>query len=343
MDVEFNKLFGLSGILTLEEHGTIQEIGKTAQFSIPLRSGIDAIFSFADIPITKHGTPPSEIYMVNAKWPLGNTERYTNMPDHLPALRIKIPSVELDINWNALSSLDSGDRQQAKENADKAVERLMPDILHALTRFYEAYRHAKHEVDSEIGRDLTQAIDATRRMPDWEFRMGLCYLLTDGPNEVVGWLPSGKSRAWSLDSTKKLRTLMQHRLSEGVDFAKSRLFDAEEALYDGDLPMAVVNAVIALEAALSDFVRLQWGNRGVSKSRIDEAEKDISLSLMLNIELMSLSPETNKPQAELIGRLNSARRLRNDIIHNKKRDVSYEEAKESVESVRQLLSYLGSL
>ena len=343
MRVELNKLFGLSGRISFEELGITQEIEKGVSFSISLRPGFDVIFSVVDIPITKRGTPPEDIYVVNAKLPLGKTDHFPDMLKQLPALRIEIPSVNLGIDWNALSSLDSGDRQQAEQDANTAVERLIPDVLNALTRFYEAYRHAKYEVDSEIGRNLTQAIDATRRMPDWEFRMGLYYRVVDGSNEITSWLSAEKSRAWSLESKKRLRSLMQRHLSEGIDFAKSRLFDAEQALYDGDLPMAVVNAVIAFEAALSDFVRDQWRKQGVSKSRVDEADKDISLSLLLNIELMSLSPGNNKPQGELIGRLNTARRLRNDIVHNKKRDVSYKEAKESVESTRQLLSYLGSL
>jgi len=341
LHLELNKLFGLSGTLTFEEFSIIQEIGIGAHFSVSVRSGVDALFSFLYIPITKHGTPPGDVYMVNAKWQLGAAHNFPSTLDRVSALRIEMPSIKLDIDWDALNSHES--RQRAQQDVDIAVERLIPDVLRALTRFYEAYRHAKYEVDSNIGRDLTQAIDTTRKMPDWEFRMNLCYRVTDGPNEVMGWLPAGKFRAWSSNSTERIRTLMQRYLFEGVDFVKSRLFDAEEALYDGDLPMAVVNAVIALEAALSDFVRGQWKNRGVSRSRMNEAEKDISLSLMLNIELTTLAPEGNKPQAELLGRLNRARRLRNNVVHNKKRDVTYEEARESVQSVRQLLSYLGSL
>lgn len=54
-------------------------------------------------------------------------------------------------------------------------------------------------------------------------------------------------------------------------------------------------------------------------------------------------PDANKPRAELIGALNRARKVRNDIIHEKKRDVSYQEARESVESVKELVAYLKSL
>lgn len=343
MQIELNKLFGLSGRLTFQEFGTIAEIGIDARFSVQLPSGIDVLYSLIYIPITRHGTPPADVYMVNSKWPLGATHNYPEIADRVAALRIEMSPVELDIDWNALRSHNTADRLRAQADVDIEVERLIPDILQALTRFYEAYRHAKYEVDSEIGRDLTQAIDATRRMPDWEFRTGLCYRVTDGPKEAVGWVLAGKNRGWNQASTQRLRTLIQQYMSEEVDFVKSRLFDAEEALYNGDLPMAVVDTVIAIEAALSDFVQAQWRKRGVSKSRIDEAERDVRLSLMLNIELTALAPEDNKPPAELIGALNNARQLRNKIIHEKKRDVSHGQAKESVESVRKLLAYLRSL
>jgi hypothetical protein len=339
LQLELNKLFGLSGSLTLDQLSYVMEVGIDAQFSLRLPTGIDVLYSFIYIPITKHGTPPADGYMVNAKWPLGSTRSYSTISDRVAALHIELSPVNLNIDWNALKS----NNPRAQSDVDMEVERFMPDVFEALTRFCEAYRHAKYEVDSENGRDLPQAIDATRRMTDWEFRTGLCYQITDGPNEIARWAFGGKTRGWDPANTPKLRTLMQQHMSEGVDFVKSRLFDAEESLYDGNLPMAVVNAVIALEAALSDFVQDQWKNRGVSKSRIEEAEKDISLSLMLNIELTALTPETNKPQAELLGKLNHARRLRNDIIHNMKQAVSYKEARESIESLKQLLSYLKSL
>jgi hypothetical protein len=340
LQIELNKLFGLYGYLTFEELCFIQEIEINAQFSIRLPTGVDVLYSLVYLPITRQGTPPGDAYVIDGKWPLGATHNYPGIPNKVPSLCMKMSPVGLNIDWGALKTME---HSVAQSSVEMKIERLMPDVFEALTRFYEAYRHAKYEVDSEIGRDLTQAIDATRRMPDWEFRSGLCYQITDGPNVFAGWFTGGKVRGWNDASTQKLRTLIQQHMVEGVDFIKSRLFDAEESLYDGDLPMAVVSAVLALEAALSDFVRAGWRARGVTKSRIDEAKKDISLSAMLNIELIALAPETNKPRAELIGALNHARKVRNDIIHEKKHDVSYQEARESVESVKELVGYLESL
>lgn len=340
MQIELNRLLGLHGWLTFEEACFIEEIGINAQFSIRLPSGADVLYSLIYLPITRQGTPPADIYVVNGKWPLGGTHNYSGIPNEVAALCMKISPVELNIDWRALKTME---HSVAQSSVEMKIEQLMPSVFEALTRFYEAYRHAKYEVDSEIGRDLTQAIDATRRMPDWEFRNGLCYQVTDGPNVFAGWVIGGKVRGWNNASTQKLCTLIQQYMSEGVDFAQSRLFDAEESLYDGDLPMAIVSAVLALEAALSEFIRAEWRARGVSGSRIDEAKKDISLSVMLNIELTALAPQTNKPRAELIGALNHARKVRNDVIHEKKRDVSYQEARESVESVKELVAYLRSL
>lgn len=340
MQLELNRLFGLHGLLTLDETSLIQEIGMNAQFSIRLRSGADVLYSLIYLPITRQGTPPSDIYVVNGKLPLGGTNSYPGIRNEVPALCMKISPVGLSIDWRALETMEP---LVAQSSVAMEIERIMPTVFEALTRFYEAYRHAKHEVDSETGSDLTQAIDATRRMPDWEFRDGLCYQVADGPNVFAGWVIGGKVRGWNDASTQKLCHLIQQYMTRGVDFAQSRLFDAEESLYDGDLPMAIVNAVLALETALSEFVMSGWRARGVSGSRIDESKRDISLAVMINIELTALAPQTNKPRAELIGALNRARKVRNAVVHENKRDVHYNEARESVESVKELLAYLRDL
>ncbi len=141
----------------------------------------------------------------------------------------------------------------------------------------------------------------------------------------------------------RLRVSIQSCLKDGVDFYRSRLFDAEQALYDGDFALAVVIAAIALEARLSDFVNSEWRRRGVSKNRLDQVDKEIKLSLMVNVELTALAPDANKPSAELVGALDRTRRIRNGIIHDRKTAVAYSNAKESVESVKQLFEYLKDI
>jgi hypothetical protein len=100
---------------------------------------------------------------------------------------------------------------------------------------------------------------------------------------------------------------------------------------------AVLECIIALEMALSEFVRIKWEQRGVSKTAISNAKRDITLSMMTNIELMSLSDEARKPSPELIGKLNKARTLRNEIIHGGKTAVTESQANECLSSVKQAL------
>lgn len=100
---------------------------------------------------------------------------------------------------------------------------------------------------------------------------------------------------------------------------------------------AVLEAIIALEMGVSKFVRTKWKQVGVSNNAVDRAKRDVTLSMMLNIELMALANPTRKPSAELIGRLNQGRQLRNDIVHEGKTSVSEAEAGSCVSSVKEAL------
>jgi hypothetical protein len=104
---------------------------------------------------------------------------------------------------------------------------------------------------------------------------------------------------------------------------------------------AVLEAIIALEMALSKFVRIKWGERGVSNSALKKADRDITLSMMTNIELMALSDPERKPPSELIGRLNQARKLRNEIVHQGKINVLETEASVCLKSVKEALLFLS--
>lgn len=99
---------------------------------------------------------------------------------------------------------------------------------------------------------------------------------------------------------------------------------------------------MALESALSDFIHTRWEKEEVSKSRIEDFDSEVNLSLMLNIELTALAPKDNKPPSKMVGGLNRARKLRNNIIHNKG-TLGYSDAAESLQCVKQLLDYLAGL
>jgi hypothetical protein len=104
---------------------------------------------------------------------------------------------------------------------------------------------------------------------------------------------------------------------------------------------AVLEVIIALEMAVSKFVRTRWKQQGVSNNAIERAKRDVTLSVMLNIELMALADPASKPSGELIGRLNMARQLRNNIVHEGKTCVSEAEAAGCLASVKEALFLMG--
>jgi hypothetical protein len=62
---------------------------------------------------------------------------------------------------------------------------------------------------------------------------------------------------------------------------------------------------------------------------------------MLNIELMAVADPARKPSGALIGRLNAARQLRNNIVHEGKTRVSEAEAADCLASVKEALLFMG--
>jgi hypothetical protein len=104
---------------------------------------------------------------------------------------------------------------------------------------------------------------------------------------------------------------------------------------------AVLQAIIAPEMALSKYVRMKWHEHGVPNNAIDRAKRDVTLSMMTNIELMALSDPGRRPPIELLAKLDRARKLRNQIGHEGKTDVSDGEASDCLTSVKETLLLLS--
>jgi hypothetical protein len=239
MRVQLNKIFGSPELLTFDEFNFAMDIGIGTTFTVPMQSVSQASLELIEIPVDTRGIPPGAQYVIDGKWILGNTDRFSQIIDHVVALRIEIDGVDFGVD---LQELPSASHDGTHPQLQSPFDTLMPKVLTTLFTFYESYRHAKYDVDSEAGRDPTQAIDATRRMPPWAFRTALLYLVTDEQHEVYGSLAEGKTRAWSDSTLQQLRGSIEQYLSSGVDFVRTRAFDAEQSFYDGDWDMAVVNS-----------------------------------------------------------------------------------------------------
>ena len=74
--------------------------------------------------------------------------------------------------------------------------------------------------------------------------------------------------------------------------------------------------MIAAEVATQRYVHRRLNEEGVSKNKLDNAKGDLKYSLMLNTVLNAVTPTARKPNNDLVGKMNRARNMRNDYMHN---------------------------
>ena len=64
---------------------------------------------------------------------------------------------------------------------------------------------------------------------------------------------------------------------------------------------------------------------------------------MLNIVLFAVTPEGRKPDKELVGKMNRARSLRNDYMHEGKLPADQKELVDLFENTKRFVQYLREL
>jgi hypothetical protein len=123
----------------------------------------------------------------------------------------------------------------------------------------------------------------------------------------------------------------------------SALALASSFCHYGFLGLALVQVAVACESELwrsySEFVQ----GRGCSKTKLDEAESDITFSELLNVHVFSMCDMALlKDSAQVLGQVNWARKRRNEVVHG--RTLSAGVAKANVEvaikAARELVDFL---
>lgn len=346
MRVELWKMFGLGGRLDWYEHNLMQSFTPGTTFQVPRTDRTDATVGFVNVPVTKTVVYEHEFYLLDDLCTVSDSDaERLKLRDKLFALRIEIPdsSLKYDLSTISDSPIHSEDAPGKQAIAARVAEVASGDALEVLSLFCEAYRRAKYQVDSDRGRDLVQSVDLTRRMAAWEFRRGTCFRVSDGSRTISYWLPESKFSVWSGEDNRRLYSDIQTWLRKGTEVAQVSLHDARQALYDGEYSSAVLNSVIAVEAALFPFVISRWKAMGIPKARVDKVKREIGLSQWINVQLTAVTPPNNKPRPDLIGALDRARKLRNDIVHEGRRSVEFGQAQEAVKATERLFAYLATV
>lgn len=124
------------------------------------------------------------------------------------------------------------------------------------------------------------------------------------------------------------------------DEVEAILHSAQSYVDAGIMEYVLLLIVIAAEVATQRFVHDRLLLSQVSKSKLGDTEKDLTYSMMLNIILYAVTKDDQKPDKDLIGKMNRARGLRNAYMHTGALPKNHAEVTELFELTKRYVEYL---
>jgi hypothetical protein len=217
---------------------------------------------------------------------------------------------------------------------DTIVEPFIDSAFTAYQNFAEAYRDTKYLTDRGTQRWHEQH-GVFVRLPAWnDFKTYLFYVL-DAPDAVTFVGSFSLGRLLSIEPTDTaLHERIQETLDKRVPLSRVLVVNAWEALFAGDLRSSVISAATALEQILSELIKTELTKRESSSSRqierfVDEMSNRFRATIML--KLFDLGDDQLRAQAVDVFK------IRNALIHQRKRYAFYKEAKSAVEAAEAFL------
>jgi hypothetical protein len=128
--------------------------------------------------------------------------------------------------------------------------------------------------------------------------------------------------------------------SEIVDDVDRLLGEARSSLLDGELEFSFLQCVIAAEMATTRFVRNECIRRGISKKKLDDLKREMTYSWALNVGLHLCMDPPQAIDAGLVSRMNQARSVRNELMHEASFEMTAGDVRQLVEDTKQYLEVL---
>jgi hypothetical protein len=216
--------------------------------------------------------------------------------------------------------------------ADTIVEPFIDSAFTAYQNFAEAYRDTKYLTERGTPRWHDQRGFFVRLPSLNDFKTYLFYVLNAPDTTFVGSFSTG--RILSFQSTDfALQQCIQETLNTEVPLSRLLMVNAWESLFAGDFRSSVISAATALELIVSELVTADWKRRKFSSTKIKEHLKTTDNSSLAAevLELFNLSDSPRKKQsADLF-------KIRNELVHRRRRNASYDNATSAVETTEAFL------
>jgi len=148
-----------------------------------------------------------------------------------------------------------------------------------------------------------------------------------------------------LVNRQNLRTEDEHKLLEEyltkeLLLYKQFILDAQRDFLFGNYIQCNLNAVIALEIMVSDYIRNYAAKKGIDTNSIDNFIKDVGLTGNIKITIKLITPnEIALPSDETFSNCKTAITTRNKIVHQGLRGINETELEKNLNSIEELINF----
>lgn len=148
-----------------------------------------------------------------------------------------------------------------------------------------------------------------------------------------------------LVSLKPLRTENEHKLlekylAEELPLYKQFMSDARRDFLFGNYIHCNLNAVIALEIVVSDYIRNYATRKRIATKSVDNFIKDVGLTGNIKITIKLITPnEIDVPPDETFNNCKTAITTRNKIVHQGLHVINETELEKNLGSIEELINF----
>ena len=204
-------------------------------------------------------------------------------------------------------------------------------------RFLEAYRFYSQEYYIEPVKNT----DVISFQCDYVIKgrtySGYKYFVDTGSGGIKG----GDACILSDDTHNNLRNFLKQ--GSPIEIQERLLGNSKNHLLTQEYPLAIIEAVSALEIVLSDFIRTECKMADIDDKKIEQFIRDVGVMGQVKVVLKVLTK--NKPQLDdpTFLECESAITLRNSVVHRGLLELDPKDVKKKIVSIERMLRYVQSI
>lgn len=225
-------------------------------------------------------------------------------------------------------------QDEAKKPAHSVIKRT---AINFFNRFLEAYRFYSHEYHIEPIKNADIVSFECSYMRRGKTYTGIRYVIDTGS----GGIRSGDAFLLDDQVHKELRDFLKS--GKQIEIQERLLCNSKNHLATEEHPLALIEAVSALDIVLSAFIRKEGNNAGIGKKAVERFIRDVGVSGQVKVVLKLLTKAEKQLPDEIYSDCEGAITLRNKVVHEGLLKLDPTDIKRRLVSVEKMIRYVQAI